>query len=59
MNKQLGKIAYEAYCKSRGWKSVRGEPLPQFEAQEERLQVAWQEAAEAVSNHISNQTSRG
>lgn len=44
----IGEIAYNAYCSKRGWKSVRGETLPQFEAQAEDLQAAWQAAAMAV-----------
>lgn len=59
VNKTLGKIAYEAYCKSREWKSVRGEPLPQFEAQSSELQLAWCQAAEAVSDFIRNATVPG
>jgi hypothetical protein len=47
-----GKIAYEAYCKSRNWKSIRGEPLPQFEAQAPEIQKAWQEAGQAVAEQI-------
>lgn len=44
----LGKIAYDAYCEARGWKSVRGEPLPQFGEQSPELQEAWEKAADAV-----------
>ena len=43
-----GKIAYDAYCESRDWKSVRGEPLPQFDAQSPELQAAWRAAGNAV-----------
>lgn len=48
----LGKLAYDAYCANRGWKSVRGEPLPQFDQQSPELQAAWEEAANAVSKRI-------
>lgn len=42
------KIAYDAYCESRGWVSVRGDALPQFEAQSPELQGAWETAANAT-----------
>lgn len=54
-----GKIAYEAYCKAREWKSVRGEPLPHFEQQSLELRNAWEAAAKAVSEEIRSQTCRG
>jgi hypothetical protein len=59
VNKTLGKIAYEAYCKARDWKSVKGEPLPHFEAQSPELQAAWCHAADAVSDFIRNATAPG
>lgn len=60
MNKyHLGEIAYNAYCESRQWKSVRGEPLPAFGSQTEQLKEAWQAAAEAVAKEISIVTGRG
>lgn len=43
-----GKIAYDAYCDRQNWKSIRGEPLPKFEAQREDIQGAWEAAARAV-----------
>lgn len=57
-NEQLGKIAYDAYCAARGWKSVRGEPLPHWQQQSEDLRAAWIAAAEAVSKEISVITGR-
>ena len=42
------KMAYDAYCSCRGWKSISGDKLPQFEAQSKDLQDAWWEAANAV-----------
>ena len=59
MNMKYAKIAYDAYCKSRDWKSVKGESLPHFEQQLPELQEAWRLAAEAVINEIKNQTSIG
>lgn len=54
-----GKIAYEAYCKARDWKSVKGEPLPHFEQQSPELQKAWMDAGEAVAEAVRNQISPG
>ena len=52
MNERLGEIAYNAYCKTRDWKSVRGEPLPHWNQQSEDLRKSWVEAAEAVAKEI-------
>jgi len=46
--KSLGQIAYDAY-----WKSVRGEPLPQFAEQNPDLIKAWEKAAKAVVDEWS------
>ena len=59
MNEELGKIAYDVYCEARGWKSVRGEPLPQWEDQDESLRLAWCTSADAVSFYIKNKSSPG
>ena len=59
MNERLGQIAYDAYCESRGWKSVRGEPLPHWKQQDESLRLAWVKAAEAVATEVRNLTARG
>lgn len=56
---RLARIAYDAYCKARDWKSVRGEPLPHFDQQSEELKVAWAVAAKAVSDDIALVTGRG
>lgn len=58
-NYRYAKIAYEAYCKARQWKSVKGEPLPHFDAQSIELQDAWWEAAEAVRKELAIQGSPG
>ncbi len=55
----LGRIAYDAYCKARDWKSVRGEPLPHFDQQDEGLKKAWEAAGMAVWDFIQLQTSPG
>jgi hypothetical protein len=54
-----GEIAYNAYCKAREWKSVRGERLPHFEEQSPELRQAWEIAAKAVAEEIRNATSPG
>lgn len=59
MNERLGEIAYNAYCASRSWKSVRGEPLPHWLEQSEDLRRAWVVAASAVAEAIKNQTAMG
>lgn len=56
---ELGRVAYDGYCKARNWKSIRGEPLPHFEQQAPELQEAWIEAAKAVSRAIALVTGRG
>ncbi len=53
------KLAYDAYCKARDWKSVRGEPLPHFEQQSPELQDAWMQAADAVAADIIKNQRRG
>ncbi|MDA1277890.1 MAG: hypothetical protein O2960_28160 [Verrucomicrobia bacterium] len=45
---EFGKVAYDAYCDARGWKSVLGEPLPKFEDQSKDLQDAWQASGKAA-----------
>lgn len=49
---ELGRIAYDAYCDARDWKSVSGHPLPKFENQSQELISAWCHAALAVREHI-------
>jgi precorrin-2 methylase len=48
----LGRICYEAYADAVEWKSVRGDPLPAYNDLIERVQDAWQDAAEAVAEHL-------
>lgn len=43
-----GRAAYEAYRIEVQGRSVRGEPLPTWSAQEERIRVAWRMAADAA-----------
>lgn len=46
-----GKVAYNAYCSTRSWKSVRGDPLPTFSEQSLELQDAWNIAAKSVIDY--------
>jgi hypothetical protein len=45
---RLGRLAYEAYCDSRGWRSILGEDLPSWYDQADAIREAWQAAAENV-----------
>jgi hypothetical protein len=51
-DKTLGEIAYVAYCDSVGWRSVRGEALPRWTDQSEKLKIAWEAAADAVAVRV-------
>jgi hypothetical protein len=52
MDQSLGELAYNAYAESVGYKSVRGDTLPIWEDQSERLQEAWESAGEAVAEYL-------
>jgi hypothetical protein len=52
MDQSLGEVAYEAYAQAVGYKSVKGDMLPLWADQEERLQEAWDAAAEAVADYL-------
>jgi hypothetical protein len=52
MDQSLGEIAYAAYCEAVGYKSVKGDTLPIWEDQSERLQEAWERAGEAVADYL-------
>ena len=54
----LGKAAYDAYCQQRGWKSVKGDPLPQWAEQDPNLRQAWMAGAEAVIQHANTHCAR-
>ena len=52
----LGRVAYEAYCETTGWKSaITGADLPPFDKTPEAVQNGWIAAAQAV---IENQHPR-
>lgn len=59
MKKTYGEIAYEAYCKSREWKSVSRKPLPPFNKQTLSLQESWEAAGKAIAEDIALETGRG
>lgn len=53
----LGKIAYEAYCEASGGKSlINNADLPTWEEQRPEISEAWTAAAQAVLNHITQET---
>lgn len=54
----IAKAAYEAYCSARGWKSVKGDALPQFEKQQPDVIAAWQLAAAAASAEANTELHR-
>jgi hypothetical protein len=45
---RLAEAAYNAYCESRDWESVRGEELPRWPAVDEDIKIAWRAAALSV-----------
>lgn len=49
----LAKIAYEAYCVSREWKSFDGKPLPQWHDVNTDIRSAWDAATQAVLRAIN------
>jgi hypothetical protein len=53
MEKPLAQIAYEAYCENRKWFSFRGEVLPPWNQVDNGIREAWQAAAEAVEDKVS------
>jgi len=44
----LGQVAYEAYAKDCGYKSIRGDDLPTWLNQDPAIQAHWDAAAKAV-----------
>ncbi len=52
MDQSLGEVAYNAYCESVGYKSVRGDTLPVWQDQTEYLREAWEHAGEAVADFL-------
>lgn len=54
---QLGQAAYEAYAGAVGGRSVRSEVLPPWAELGDRIQTAWEVAAEAVRRHSASSSS--
>lgn len=55
-NEKLGKIAYEAYCDSVGWRSaISGAKLPTWQDQNEQIKQAWCESACGVIKHFAQE----
>jgi hypothetical protein len=51
--KTIGQIAYEAYLDFSGGVSlISGHPLPEWDAQEAKLQLAWEASAHAVAEAV-------
>lgn len=50
----LAKVAYEAYAESREWRAVNGDRLPAYENLDINVRAAWDAAAQAVAEVLSN-----
>lgn len=48
----LGRINYEAYCATVAWKSPDGKPLPEWDALDPTIQIAWGVGALAVETRL-------
>jgi len=49
----FGKVAYDAYCDTVGWKSaITGSALPQFANSSPAVRIGWMKAAAAVVNEL-------
>ncbi len=42
------KLAYDAYCNTRQWKSFNGDPLPQWDQVKPDIKQGWEAASQAV-----------
>lgn len=52
--KTLGNVAYDAYCETSNWKSLAtGADLPQFADAKEEIKAAWEAAAKAVFDALT------
>lgn len=49
---ELAQIAYRAYGESTGFKNFRGDPMPEWDALPDAIQVAWVAACGAVEQAI-------
>lgn len=54
--KTLGTIAYDAYCKTTGGKSlITGDILPEYEKLKPEIQDAWEKAGQAVAISVGRE----
>jgi len=47
-----GQVAYDAYVRHCGGKSIRGEDLPAWHEQAEEIRGHWDAAAQAVADYL-------
>lgn len=50
---EVGEIAYEAYRRSCGGKSVRGDELPDWENLPYSIRIHWEAAGHAVADAVT------
>jgi hypothetical protein len=50
----LGRVAYDAFCKQVGLTTTKGESFPLWDELPDRRRVAWRVAATAVAAAIEN-----
>lgn len=48
----LGQLAFDAYSTARGWKDVRGGPIPTWDELDPAIRDAWELAAATVAQHV-------
>jgi hypothetical protein len=56
---EIGKAAYEGYCKSHHFAGPHGESFPHWDQLDPQERAAWLAAGKAVSDAISLATGRG
>jgi hypothetical protein len=54
----LAKIAYQAYSKTTGGLNFQGMPMPTWDNLGPKIQRAWQNAAQAVADHLNATTTK-
>ena len=50
---ELGRTAFEAYAHNTEWRSVHGEPLPNWDDVPDRVQTAWRAAARGILRDLA------
>lgn len=53
MQQELGRLAYEAYGDSVGWTTFSGTDMPRWSDQNDKLRKAWNAAAQAVAQAVT------